>query len=554
MPASTKHLSHATSVAAQYHRAVEYSPNPIFAVDRQGLIQTWNLACQQLFQYDSTEIVGQPYQLLLFKKTEYEAVKLRIKQVFKREVFADVNLTFKPKNNRQVVLHVRFYPVMDTGGQPALCSIAGTNLTERFELERMLHNKDRQFEAIFSASPIGIELFDAQGELLEANPACLEIFGVNDLAQLKGFQLFHDSLMPAEIRSKLRSGEVVRVEQSLDFDAITANRLYTTARTGQIFLDVSITPITSHHRGEAPTGYLVQITDVTSYRQTKQQLAEQEQFLFSLNEISRAALKSPNMREMLQTLTGRMKELFRADSCSVNRWNEETGQSAPTTSPAVQGKIYQNLEIGPDEPTLTVSALQEGRPLPIEDVYNTPWLSHHIATQIPDESVMAIPLIADDRKLGAAIIGFNTPHKFTEQEILQARQAARHLSLAVAKADYLAQAQLRYEESEMLRRVTAVINDSLDPDETIITILEQLNRVIPYDGASIQLMQNGYLEIVHDRYFLSDTGTGIGLQFPVPGDNPNTVVVETRHPLLVKYPDRQYPSFKQIRTDYSTFA
>ncbi len=531
-----------------YQQAVEFSPNPVFAVDGQGIIQTWNLACKNLFQYAPHEIIGKPFQQLLWAKTEHEMVHIRIARVFKAETFTSTTITFRRRDNSRVLLHSRFYPVMDADGQPALCSIASTNLTERFELERILRTQEPQYKNIFDASPIGIELFDTQGQLLEANPACLKIFGVSDVADLAGFQMFNDQTMPADIKAKLRAGEQIRVEQRFDFDKVKINRLNNTTRSGQINLDLTVTPISGNRNIMA--GYLVQIQDITGFRQTKQQLREREQFLLLLNKITQTALEAPTLSGMLQMLADRMRELFKADSCSVTLWDEKTGQSAPTTSPEPRGGIYENLRIEPDEQTLTVSALQAGRPLPIADVYNTPWLSPRIAAKIPDKSVLAIPLIADGRKLGAAIVGFNEPHQFTQQEIMQAEQSTQLIALAIAKTKYLEDAQARYQESEILHRVMAVINSSLNLNDTIISILEQLERMIPYDSATIQLLHDGYLEIVHNRYVSSSDSSVMGIQFPVPGNNPNTVVVETRQPLLLTHPSQQYPSFKQIRAKH----
>lgn len=50
----------------------------------------------------------------------------------------------------------------------------------------------RQLKDIYDESPIGIELYDIHGNLLHVNPACLEIFGVSDVAQVEGFKLFED--------------------------------------------------------------------------------------------------------------------------------------------------------------------------------------------------------------------------------------------------------------------------------------------------------------------------------------------------------------------------
>ena len=42
----------------RYRQSVENSPNPIFSVNREGIIQIWNRACENVFQYGQ-EMIGQ---------------------------------------------------------------------------------------------------------------------------------------------------------------------------------------------------------------------------------------------------------------------------------------------------------------------------------------------------------------------------------------------------------------------------------------------------------------------------------------------------------------
>lgn len=47
---------------------------------------------------------------------------------------------------------------------------------------------------------------------------------------------------------------------------------------------------------------------------------------------------------------------------------------------------------------------------------------------------MGAPLIVRKHKLGAAIIAFNTPHHFTQEEVKRAEYAAGHIAVAVWNA------------------------------------------------------------------------------------------------------------------------
>ena len=56
--------------------------------------------------------------------------------------------------------------------------------------------------------------------------------------------------------------------------------------------------------------------------------------------------------------------------------------------------------------------------------------------------------------------------------------------------------------------------------------------VVPYDSASVQLLRENELEIVGGRGW-DNPKEVLGLRFPVPGDNPNTVVLQTGRPYIL---------------------
>jgi signal transduction histidine kinase len=59
----------------------------------------------------------------------------------------------------------------------------------------------------------------------------------------------------------------------------------------------------------------------------------------------------------------------------------------------------------------------------------------------PDRSLLALPLIAGDKNLGAALIAFQDRHTFTTTEINRGRQVAGQVALAVAEAELVAALQ-----------------------------------------------------------------------------------------------------------------
>ena len=198
-------------------------------------------------------------------------------------------------------------------------------------------------------------------------------------------------------------------------------------------------------------------------------LDEHARYLAALNEIIRIAIGTTDFRNMLQALADRLGELFGADGCYITLWDEERGAPIPTVAYGPMQKIYPSLQLPPGETTVTESVLRLGRTLAIEDVRNSPYLSPRIAAMYPARSILALPLVVGVQKLGAAIISYERPHRFTLEEIGRAEYAAAQIALAIAKAQALMLAQReiarRKEAEEQLREYALQLearNEELD--------------------------------------------------------------------------------------------
>lgn len=93
------------------------------------------------------------------------------------------------------------------------------------------------------------------------------------------------------------------------------------------------------------------------------------------------------------------------------------------------------------------------------------------------------------------------------------------------------------EEAETLRESAATVALSLDVDETVSRILDQLQRVIPYDSASIQLLAGNELEVIGGRGF-PDGKDAKGIRFVLDENDPAYPIIRDGLPYIL-YPDIQ---------------
>lgn len=93
----------------------------------------------------------------------------------------------------------------------------------------------------------------------------------------------------------------------------------------------------------------------------------------------------------------------------------------------------------------------------------------------------------------------------------------------------LKEEQRQRQIAESLQEVAIILNSSLDRDTVLDKILEQLRRVINYDGASILLPKENNLVVWNT--FRRDAA--IGFHFPLASNNPTVRVFKSQQPLVI---------------------
>jgi len=274
------------------------------------------------------------------------------------------------------------------------------------------------------------------------------------------------------------------------------------------------------------------------------QLLERQRQLSLLNEMARSGSAASELEGMLQTLADQMGKLINADACYIILWDE---QNQSPIGFAASGQLTESsrlLQLLPGKPTLMEHVLRTGQPQVIPDIHQSPYVHPNVAALLSVKATLALPLLAGQKKFGAAMLSFNELHPFTEAEISICEQAAGQISLEIAKTYALEEAQRQAREAEILRQAGAAVAATLDKNEAIRRILEQVHRVIPYDSASVSLlMDEQTLEIV-GGYGFSDIRAVIGIRFNLDENSPSTLVVQTRQPVIIADAPTQYDAFR----------
>lgn len=144
-----------------------------------------------------------------------------------------------------------------------------TDITERKQLEDALNESNEKYMAIFKKSPISIEYYDADGNLAYVNEASLDLFGVQNLDELRGYNLLNNPNLSPDLITKISNFEHIHVEMEYSFDKVKASNHYKTNKTGTMILNLSITPLLKENH---INGYIVHTEDITLERQKQKEV------------------------------------------------------------------------------------------------------------------------------------------------------------------------------------------------------------------------------------------------------------------------------------------
>lgn len=345
--------------------------------------------------------------------------------------------------------------------------------------------------------------------------------------------LFPDAGHPAR-------GDLVQTLEQLPMDRVECELHLTSG--GQAHTMINRARLIRNNRGQL-VALAGAIQDVTEEVQLQQSLRQRQHYLGLLYEITHSASLASDLNELMHVLANQLGRLIGADDCYITRWHAERQITTPGAASGDMQHIYENgPKPIPGEATVTSSVLKLGRTLIIEDVFHSEYLSPRIAAQFPAASLMGLPLMVGTQKFGAALIAFNQPHAFTRDEIEICEQAAGLMSLAFARLAALEDAERRAKEAEILRQAGAAVASTLNLEETIQRILEQLHNVIPYDSASVSLLQGESLVIVGGVGF-TDLQTVKGISFNLDERSPSTAVIHTCKPVILADAPQEYEAF-----------
>lgn len=113
-------------------------------------------------------------------------------------------------------------------------------ITKMARINEELDRGQKLLRNIYTNIPVGIELYDKDGYLVDLNNKDVEIFGLNSKKDALGINMFDNPVIPADVLEKIRKRKSVSFRLNYSFNRISSDNYYSTKKSDSIDLFTKI--------------------------------------------------------------------------------------------------------------------------------------------------------------------------------------------------------------------------------------------------------------------------------------------------------------------------
>ena len=276
------------------------------------------------------------------------------------------------------------------------------------EDRRALDHSEKILRNIYKNLPVGIELYDKDGYLVDMNDKELEIFGLTDMKEALGVSLFENPNIPEDVKEKLRARE--NVDFSINYDFSKIDRYVASRRKDIINLQTKVALL--YDSQNQFSNYLFINIDTTETTSAYTKIQEFEHLFLLIGDYAKVGFAHFNV--------------MTRDGYAQDTWYRNLGEKENTPMPQVIG-VYSHVH--PEDCAVLkqfVGQVKEGKATSLsKEVRVNRGNGKYSWTSI---NVMVRDYRPQDGVIEMLCINYDiTPLKETEQKLIIARDKAEEL-------------------------------------------------------------------------------------------------------------------------------
>lgn len=223
-----------------------------------------------------------------------------------------------------------------------------------------------------------------------------------------------------------------------------------------------------------------------------------------LNEVTQTALSAFDLDTLLKGYVEKLEAALDADGYYFAMWDESRKLPAKFMFSESFRQTFSSLPVlGPDDRFFTRSILEEERILAIPDIMDTPYINPKYAALFNIRSALGVPLIANQMRIGALVLGYKGYHVFTPEEMKLAEQSLHQFALAILKVKLNDEMRLKARELEQLYVAAQDMASSLlDPPALLEKLAFHMTESLEVTSANIMAINlpEGVMQVVGEYW------------------------------------------------------
>ena len=202
------------------------------------------------------------------------------------------------------------------------------------------------------------------------------------------------------------------------------------------------------------------------------------------------------LEEMLTKVSQQLVEMFQVDHCGVLLFGAEDVEGVVIAEYPSQDAV--GLKVPLTDYPLIEQLKIEREPIAVFDAQRDPFMGQvrHTMQHLGIQSILIIPLFVKDKLIGGLGLDIiKEKRTFVTTEMELAHAIGNQIAVAIDYASTLKAVEENHRQTKILREIDQLFRETLDLNEVLPLILEQLEKVLPVDGSSIYLLIDEYVQL-----------------------------------------------------------
>jgi GAF domain-containing protein len=205
---------------------------------------------------------------------------------------------------------------------------------------------------------------------------------------------------------------------------------------------------------------------------------------------------SLNLKEMLTQMAQQVVEVFGVDHSGVLQFGENDLVGEVIAEYPAQNAL--GLTVPLKNYPLFNRLKAERKPIAVLDAQNDPLMGVVKRTMrtLGIRSILIIPLVVRHKLVGSLSLDVTRAlRQFSPDEIELAHVIGNQIAVAIDYTHALDAIEENHRQAQILQEVNQALGETLNLDEILPLILEQLEKVLPVDGSSIYLLMENIVQL-----------------------------------------------------------